>query len=367
VTPSSIYNKQSSPSTDQDYSSLTETTTHSKPSSSPSSSSSSLELKEESIEQPMKLLNITTNANQPLRHYSPVNKFQTEPLIPMHDSPIKASHQNFPNTKPSITESMIGNIDGYIQPNSINVEHDFDIHDIEEVMEIMKTKEISDENTMHMDNDSLENSEGVLEEQKKSSSTKKSGGYVSAFYLAEKQKFQQEQVANRKRSATNLNRYSSRSTTLPDLMDANKKDKQQRRKPVVVSQRSQSSELIEKGNDISKLDRDSGFDEQDFRRERLHSNGDDNSSISSIKSARSSTIRSMNLDMRENKSYELRMKKLDAKRNSNATNSSLTTQRNLNLSSASRRGSESIPPIPTTNKYRKNSQPIVNLKQQPQK
>ena len=47
LTPSSIYNKQSSPSTDQDYSSLTETTP-SKP-----SSSSSLDFKEESIEQPM--------------------------------------------------------------------------------------------------------------------------------------------------------------------------------------------------------------------------------------------------------------------------------------------------------------------------
>jgi hypothetical protein len=89
----------------------------------------------------------------------------------------------------------------------------------------------------------------------------------------------------------------------------------------------------------------------------LNSNGDDNSSISSIKSIRSSTVRS---EIRENKSYELRMKKLDAKRNS--TDKGTPSQTRRNLDSSSRRGSELIPPTPPVNKHRKNSQPIVQLK-----
>ncbi len=361
LTPSLIFNKQSSPSTDQDYSSFIETTTHSKP-----SSSSSLDFKEESIEQPMESLNLIKNEN---RLYSSVNKSQTEPLIQIIDHPIEStqpSNKNFKDKQPGITESVIGNIDGYIHSTSIHVEHDFDLDDIADIMEI-NIKQNSDETTTNMDNDSLENTEGTLEEKKKPlppSTTKKAGGYTSAFYIAQKQKFQQEQIANRKRPPCNFNRYSSRSNTLPNVVEAVKKEEQvtkQRRQPIIVTQRSQSSELIDKNNDISKLDRDSGFDEQDFRRERLHSNGDDNSSVSSIKSARSSVARSINFEIRENKSYELRMKKLDTKRNCNEKESSLKTQRNLNLSS--RRGSELIPPTPPINKYRKSSQPIVNLKQ----
>jgi hypothetical protein len=370
MTPTSVYSKQSSPSTDQDYSSLTETTTHSKP-----SSTSSLDFKEESIEQPMISLNLTTTENAPIRCYSPVTKSQIEPLVQINDHPIESTNQNINDNKLGFIESVIGNIDGYTQPAFINVENDFDINDIADVMDINKRRN-SDENTTNMDNDSLEGSEGVIEEKKKpsppSSSTKKSSGYTSAFYIAQKQKFQQEQIANRKRPpiSSNLNRYSSRSTTLSSVVDVNKKEQvtKQRRKPISVTQRSQSSEIIEKLNDISKLDRDSGFDEQDFRRERLQSNGDDNSSISSIKSARNSIPHSMNFEIRENKSYELRMKKLDTKRTSIEKEPQLKPRRTINSSSSSsRRGSELVPPPPpitTTNKYRKNSQPIVNIKQQ---
>ena len=356
LTPSSIFNKQSSPSTDQDYSSLTEPTTPSKP-----SSSSSLEFQEEeeSIEEPIKSLNLTITETRPIRHYSPVNKSRTEP-----PKPIRPSQKNLKDNNPSIIESIIGNIDGDTLPTSVHVAQDFDINDIEDVMS-MKKKQSVDENKIDMDNDSLESSEGVLEEKKKTSSTRKSSsGYVSAFYLAQKQKFQEEQAANRKRSiTTNLNRYSSRSTTLSNVIDANKKEGQvtkQRRKPMIATHRSKSSDLIDKNNDTSKLDRDSGFDEQDFRRERLNSNGDDNSSISSIKSTRSSTPRAVNSAIRENKSYELRMKKLDAKRNS--TDKGTPSQTRQNLDSSSRRGSELIPPTPPVNKHRKNSQPIVQLK-----
>jgi hypothetical protein len=346
LTPSSIFNKQSSPSTDQDYSSLTEPTTPSKP-----SPSSSFEFKEESIEEPMKSLNLTVTETRPIQRYSPINRSRTEPLKP----------PNLKDNNPSITESIIGNIDDYLHPPSVHVVQDFDINDIEDVMG-MKKKEATD-----MDNDSLNSSEGVLEEKKKPPSTRRSSGYISAFYLAEKQKFQEQQAVNRKQSITNLNRYSSRSTTISNIVDANKKEGQlakQRRKPMSATQRSKSSDLLDKTNDISKLDRDSGFDEQDFRRERMNSNGDDNSSISSIKSTRSSTVRSMNSENRETKSYELRTKTLDTKRNSTDKGASSQTRRNID--SSSRRGNGQIPPIPPVNKHRKSSQPTFHLKLQPE-
>jgi hypothetical protein len=367
MTPTSFFSKQSSPSTDQDYSSLTETTTHSKP-----SSSSSLDFKEESIEQPMTSLNLTTIENRPIRCYSPVHKSQTEPLVQINNHPIESSNQNINDKRSGFTESIIGNIDGYTHPTSVNVEQDFDINDIADIMGINK-RQNSDENTTNMDNDSLDGSEDVLEVKNKpsppSTTKKSSGGYTSAFYMAQKQKFQQEHIANRKRPpiSSNLNRYTSRSTTLSNVTGITKKEEQvikQRRKPISVTQRSQSSEIIEKLNDTSKLDRDSGFDEQDFRRERLQSNGDDNSSISSIKSTKMSTARSMNFEIRENKSYELRMKKLDTKRNSIENDLQLKTRRNIN--SSSRRGSELVSSTPPINKYRKNSQPIINIKQQQQ-
>ncbi len=356
LTPSSVYSKQSSPSTDQDYSSLTETTP-SKP-----SSSSSLDFKDESPEQPIKSLNITPLEN---RHYLSVTKYQTEPRLSINSHPIiESTKPYFNENRSSITESIIGNIDGNIHPTSIESERDFDIADIEDAMEAKKKFNDDKDTAANIDNDSLESSEGVLEEKKKlpPTSTRKSGGYSSALYLAQKQKFQQEQVANRKRLVSNAtNRYSSRSNTLPNVVEAVKNEEQlnkPRRKPMVATQRSQSSDLVDKINDTSKLDRDSGFDEQDFRRERLHSIGDDNSSISSIRSAKSAT----NLEYKETKSYELRMKKLAAKRNLTEKDLSLKSRQNMN--SSSRRGSDMIPPIPPTRKYRKNSQPVLNLKQQ---
>lgn len=235
-------------------------------------------------------------------------------------------------------------------------------------------KSKSNDDTMHMDNDSLESSEGVLEEKKKrtppisynSPSIKKPTTQHSAFYLAQKQKFQQEQAANRQRSASSLNRNSTRSNTLPNVVEALKKEEQlskQRHKPTVITKRTQSSEIIEKLNDSSRLDRDSGFDEQDFRRERLQSNGDDNSSISSIKSPKiPATARSLNLDYKENKAYELRMKKLDPKRNTNDKESPVKSARNS--APSTRRTSDAILPNPPINRNRKSSLPKTPVKQQ---
>ncbi|CAF3729112.1 unnamed protein product [Rotaria sp. Silwood1] len=385
LTPSSIYNKQSSPSTDQDYSSLTEAI----PSKPPSlSSSSSLDIKDEPIEQTIKTLHINPIENQSFRSSSPINKFQIESSIDIknHSSndnkknviqSTKPSYQNFNNfnkKKGNIIESVIDTIDDYTHVTSFETAHDFNISDIEDVMEINK-KSNSNDDTTNMDNDSLESSEGILEEKPKSlppppssnsHSPKKSTGYCSTYYLAQKQKFQQEQAANRKRSTNNLNKYCSRSTTLLNVIEGVKKEEQlttkQRRKPLLAVKRSQSSECIDKIHDISKIDRDSGFDEQDFRRERLQSNGDDNSSISSIKSPRNLTINSTNFDYRENKAYELRMKKLDIKRNTSEKESSIKIGRNLN--SSTKRTNTTNLPIPSSYKYRRNSQPIVNLKKQ---
>lgn len=336
VTPSSIFHKQSSPSTDQDYSSLTETTTTTSPSKP--SPSSSVEFKEEMIiEQAISSLARTSIEPRPLIKPSPL--------------PPTIKSNNF-----SIIESVIGNIDGETSLQSVHVGEDFDLRDIEEVMGIEK-KSNADETTLDMDNDSLDSSEDLLEEKPKANPTKKSTGYVSAFYLAQKQKFQEDLAANRKRAITSFNRYTTRSTTLSNVADNLRKGdstSKSPRKPMLVPHRSQSSDMIDKHNDSSKLDRDSGFDEQDFRRERLNSNGDDNSSICSMRSTRSSTVRSSNIEIRENRSYELRMKKLDAKRMSSPAPIQRTSL------STSRRGSElAIPPTPpTTTKYRKNSQPI---------
>ena len=144
------------------------------------------------------------------------------------------------------------------------------------------------------------------------------------------------------RKTTNLNRQTSRSTTISNLIQSTP-----RRKPLAVShQRSQSTEILNKKqqNDLSKLDRDSGFDEQDFRRERLLSTGDDNSSVSSFRISRpSSTVR---LEYKENKSYELRMKKLEEKRRLSLTTTAITP----------------TPPVSMTNRYRKNSQTNIILK-----
>ncbi|CAF3987323.1 unnamed protein product [Adineta steineri] len=359
LTPSSIYSKQSSPSTDQDYSSLTETTP-SKP-----SSSSSLDSKDDSIEQSFKSLNITSIENERVRNYSPVVKSHTQPLIHTNDYSINQSDQqdinNFNNIRSKITESIIGNIDDNIHPTySGSSQHDFDLSDIEDVMELHKNL-VNDKDITTMDNDSLESSEGIVEETKKLPpvpTIKKSVGSASTLSAAQKQK----QTTNRKNSTpTSTSRYSPRLNLLPNVAQTVKKEEplnKQRRKSTIATQRSKSSELVDKITDTSKLDRDSGFDEQDFRTERLHSIGDDNSSVSSMRSAKSSTILHSNkLEYKETKSYELRMKKLDAKR-------ILNEKTQPKLYSTARRASDMIPPTPPIHKYRKNSQSTVNLKQQ---
>ena len=194
-TPVSIYNKQSSPSTDQDYSSLTETTP-SKP-----SSSSSLDFKDESIEEPTKSFTIPTMDDLPIEHYSPIKKSQTEPLIAINSRSFviestkpssKKTSDDFKQYRPIITESVIDTID----PLFIESKHDFDINDIEDVMGLNKKQTTTDEDTTNIDNDSLDSSEGVIKEKKKPSlppAPRKSSGYTSTHYIAQKQKTQQEQ------------------------------------------------------------------------------------------------------------------------------------------------------------------------------
>jgi len=317
----SIYNKQSSPSTDQDYSSYTP--------------SSSIEIK------PL------NNENQSIRPYSQINK-----------------------SKSSFTESIIDNIDGYITPIYGESENDFDISDIGEALQITH----QNEDITNMDEDSLESCEVILENKKKQLSphsiisdkkpmiTKvKSGGVCTALYLAQKQK----QTSVYKNSSPTL------SNTLPNVIEAVKKDEQinkSNRKSSIISRRSQSIELFDKNplNDISKLDRDSGFDEQDFHCERLQSSYDDNSSVSSLKSARSSIGRSLSSDLngqiyRENKAYELRLKALDYTRILNeqsSQDSRLNSRKNFNYTST--RTNETISPI--VRKYRKNTQQNFYLK-----
>jgi hypothetical protein len=225
-----------------------------------------------------------------------------------------------------------------------------------------------DEDITNMDEDSLESCEVVLENKKKQSSPRpiifdkkpmitkvKSGGVCTALYLAQKQK----QTSVYKNSSPTL------SNTLPNVIETVKKEEQinkSHRKSSIISRRSQSIELFDKSplNDISKLDRDSGFDEQDFRCERLQSSYDDNSSVSSLKSARSSIGRSLSSDLngqiyRENKAYELRLKALDYTRILNeqsSQDSRLNSRKNFNYTST--RTNETISPI--VHKYRKNTQ-----------
>jgi len=229
-----------------------------------------------------------------------------------------------------------------------------------------------------MDEDSLESCEGVLEDKKKSApplpiisdkkpmiKTVKSGGVCTALYLAQKQR----QALIYKNSPPRLS-Y-TRSNTLPDVIEAMKKEEQtikSPRKSSTMSQRSQSIELLDRSplNDTSKLDRDSGFDEQDFCCERLHSSYDDNSSASSLKSARSSITRSLSSDLngqtyRENKAYELRLKALDYTRilNEQSTQDSrLNSRKNFNYTSTRTNDTNHS----TGHKYRKNNRQNFYLK-----
>ncbi|CAF2872250.1 unnamed protein product [Rotaria sp. Silwood2] len=352
---SSIYDKQSLTSTDQDYSSYTPTL---------------------SIE--TNASNISTSGSQ---------QYRTESIIEQH-SQSKILKDNYKENKKILTsinkqsqlgftESFIDNIDDFMTPTLDECEHDFDISDIDDVMQINN----HDEDRTNIDEDSLESCEGVLEINKKSilpsrpiiSDIKpsianvKPGGICTALYLAQKQ----QQVSNYKKLSSTF--LYTRSSTLPNVIEAVNKQEQinkKRRKTTTITQRSQSTEFFDKSflNDTSKLDRDSGFDEQDFRCERSHSSYDDNSSISSIKSVRSSIARSLSSDLngqtyRENKAYELRLKALDHTKNLNEQiiqDPRLNVRRNFNY--ASTRANDTI--YSTTHKYRKNSQPNFYLKRQ---
>ncbi|CAF0993741.1 unnamed protein product [Adineta ricciae] len=321
--------KQSSPSTDQDYSSYLQTfSTETKPSS------------------------ILPNENQSNGYCRTDFVLRQPPTSKMLNDNHKENQHNSRATiksyRSGFVESIIDNIDGYITPNLGESEQDFDISDIDDAMRSHN----HDHDTTQMDEDSLESAEGVLETTKhpafvppptysaKTPSTPKakSGGICTALYLAQKQK----QIAAFRKTPT-MTAY-SRSNTLPNVNQVVKNEEKPiiktHRKPTVASQRSQSTDLFEKTpyNDISKLDRDSGFDEQDFRCERLHSSYDDNSSISSLKSARNSIGRSLSSDLngqtyRENKAYELRLKALDHTRFMNeqsAQDPRLQIRRNFN-------------------------------------
>lgn len=264
-------------------------------------------------------------------------------------------------------ESIIDDIDGYITPKLGDPEHDFDISDIDDVMRT--TSQQPDE--AHMDEDSLESAEGVLEEtkptpqptpppptlKKATANRVKSGGICTALYLAQKQR-QALSHAKEPRLSSYL-----RSSTLPNVNEVIKLDEkpaQSHRRRSVASQRSQSTEVFDKNNqlDTSKLDRDSGFDEQDFRCERLHSSYDDNSSMSSLKSARNSIGRSLSSDLnghvyRENKAYELRLKALDYSRvlNEQATQEPRSNfRRNYNYLATRTNDT-----APSTHRYKKNN------------
>jgi hypothetical protein len=333
-----MYNKQSSPSTDQDYSSHT--------------ASSSIDTKS------------SINEIHSVRQYSQSrinndnykeNKQTLKPII-------KRSKSGF-------TEVNIDNIDGYITPTFGQSEQDFDISDIDDAIYINN----HDDDPTNMDEDSLESCEGVIEIKKKPAPPPpiipkvKSGGICTALYLAQKQK----QASIYKKTSPTFTH--TRSNTLPNVIEAVKKEEQINKiyhKPSSSSQRSHSTDLFDKNplNDISKLDRDSGFDEQDFRCERLHSSYDDNSSVSSIKSARSSISRSLSSDLngqtyRENKAYELRLKALDYTRILNDQSSQdLRSNSRKNFNYTSTRTNDPI--SPTTHKYRKNSQSNFYLKYQ---
>ncbi|CAF0773702.1 unnamed protein product [Rotaria sp. Silwood1] len=353
---SSIYDKQSLTSTDQDYSSYTPTLSIETNRSNVSTSDSQQYKTDSIIEQhsQSKILKHTSKENQ--QKLTSINK--------------KSQLAGF-------TESYIDNIDDFMPSTLDECEHDFDISDIDDVMQINN----HDEDRTNIDEDSLESCEGVLEINKKSISPSrpiisdikpiisnvKPGGICTALYLAQKQK---QASNNKKLSSTFL--Y-TRSNTLPNVIEAINKENQinkRHRKTAVVTQRSQSTELFDKSflNDTSKLDRDSGFDEQDFRCERSHSSYDDNSSISSIKSVRSSMARSLSSDLngqayRENKAYELRLKALDYTKILNEQviqDPRLNIRRNFNYTST--RTNDTI--HPTTHKYRKNSQSNFYLKRQ---
>ena len=351
----SALHKQSSPSTDQDYSSLTDTTqTTSKP---------SFDHKRERSRKPAP--NSFTEHVRTRRRTSPAAV-----SLPSSDDTPSLSLKHIAKHRRGIAESIIDTIDDYIRPASAGSERDFDLHDIQDALAIRRTSTSNEDDSTNMDNDSLESSEGILDD---------AASTIIRSPLPPAVPSSSKSTVNRKKPPPSAigytkSRYSTRSNTVPNVMEAIRKEgEQSRRSPSTsmqkvtrkiapLTRRSQSSELIDKIADTSKLDRDSGFDEQDFRRERLHSNGDDVSSISSFKSARSSVAavasRSTNFEYRENKSYELRLKKLDAKRQSVEQETALKSRRIRNSSSSARRSNDTLP---TAYRDRKFSQPTIKF------
>lgn len=308
-----------------------------------------------------------------------IRSLKTETFVP-HRSRPKLSNDTFkenrplPRSKSAFSEVMINDIDGYLTPTFPESENDFDISDIGDALRIQH----NEDDPTNMDEDSLESCEGVLEPEKKKSTPPvpihsnnqptltnvKSGGVCTALYFAQKQR--RATIAQNSLSPLSY----ARSNTLPDVVEAMKKEeiaeKNARKSSITNTRRSKSIELLEKSplNDMSKLDRDSGFDEQDFRCERLQSSYDDNSSVSSLKSVRSSTGRSLASDLngqiyRENKAYELRLKALDHTRmqhEQSAQDWKLHPHRNPLT--------RSNEPSSTTHKYRKNTPQNYYLKHQ---
>lgn len=183
----------------------------------------------------------------------------------------------------------------------------FDLSPMEKCLENRST----DDETTEMDEDSLNSFQATIDEERSvlpaspmipsrsvSMSKVKPGGIFTAIYLAQKQK---------------------------DLSSKRKCS-----------------------NDFSRLERDSGFDEQDFQRERLQSNGDeDNSSFSSRRSSAAQSFSSefQSTIYRENKAYELRLKALDSNKTSLESSQSADFRSNKK-----------------SNHFRKNSSTNFNLK-----
>ncbi len=130
---STSYQKQSSPSTDQDYSSYTLST--------------SLE---------------TKPSTHPTRSYKPEPTLSQYPQSKvLHDS-VK-DIQSKKKSPFAFSEGFIENIDGYITPNGKESEHDFDISDIGDALRINH----DNDDPTNMDEDSLESCEGVLDNKSK--------------------------------------------------------------------------------------------------------------------------------------------------------------------------------------------------------
>ena len=251
----------------------------------------------------------------------------------------------------AFTELQIDNVDDYITPYLSKSDQDFDLSDINDAMNVeQKATQRSDEDdTTRMDEDSLESCPGTIDQSKSilppspllsnrsmCGSKGKPGGYCTALYLAQK----------KRQSVT-----CPRSTTMPNVHDELSLNRSQ-------SPRKNFLDPLDRlgFHDISKLDRDSGFDEQDFRFERLHSAGDeDNSSLSSIRSSlgHSTSSETQQQSYRENKAYELRLKALDYTRVLNDQSSQdLRSDSRRNFNYTSTRTSIDVQPL-GLHKYRK--------------